>query len=71
MPKAPKKMTMAKWEKSKADAREDKRNAKKAGMSTKQWEGSPGDKKADRAAVKKINKSLPARPGKGSGGPQC
>lgn len=48
-------MTMKSWEKSKADKRMDKANAKKAGVSVKKWEGSKADEKADKAALKKVN----------------
>lgn len=50
-----KKMTKSQFERSAADKRMDKANAKKAGVSVKKWEGSKGDEKADRAALKKIN----------------
>jgi hypothetical protein len=51
-----KKMTMAKWERSAADAKKDKSEAKKHGVSQKKWEGSKADEKMDKAAVKKANK---------------
>lgn len=50
------KMTMKKFEGSKADKAKDKREAKKRGMPMKKWEGSKADEKMDRAAVKKANK---------------
>lgn len=47
---------MARYEGSKADIREDKRNAKKSGMSMKKYEKSDMDKKADKAGQKKRKK---------------
>lgn len=51
-----KKMTMKKFEGSKADEAKDRREAKKRGVPMKKWEGSAADRKMDRAAVKKANK---------------
>ena len=50
------KMTMKKYEKSAADAKKDKAEAKKCGISEKKYEGSKADERSDRAAVKKANK---------------
>lgn len=47
---------MKKWEGSKADKKEDKVGAKKAGVSMKKWEGSKADEAADRKAMKKRKK---------------
>lgn len=52
---AKKPMTMKQYERSGADKRADKANAKKAGVSVKKWEGSKADEKADRAGLKKMN----------------
>lgn len=53
---AKKPMTMKQYERSRADEKADKANAKKAGVSVKKWEGSKADEKTDRAALSKINK---------------
>jgi hypothetical protein len=45
-----------KYEGSKADKREDKKGAKRAGMTQKQWEKSDADKKQDAAGRKKMRK---------------
>ncbi len=58
---AAKKMTAAEWEKSATDARQDRANAKKAGMTMKQWEDSPGDKKADAKGLKAHNAKVAAK----------
>jgi hypothetical protein len=41
------------FEGSPADVAEDKKQAKKRGMTMKKWEKSPADKKADKAGMKK------------------
>lgn len=43
------------FEGSKADKAEDKKNAKKAGVTVRQWEKSPGDRKADAAGQRKLD----------------
>ena len=50
------KMTMKKWEKSKADKSADKAAAKKKGIPMAKWEGSKADERMDKAALKKANK---------------
>lgn len=47
---------MARFEGSKADKAEDRKGAKKAGMSLKAWEKSAADKRMDAAAAKKMKK---------------
>lgn len=50
------KMTQKKYENTTQDKCNDKREAKKHGMSVKVWEKSDMDKKMDKVAVKKMNK---------------
>ena len=49
-------MARNKFEGSKADMAEDRKNAKKRGMSLKTWEKSPADKKMDAKMAKKKGK---------------
>jgi hypothetical protein len=46
----------AKFEGSKADKAQDRKGAKKAGMSLKAWERSAADKKADAAGQRRLDK---------------
>ena len=49
-------LTMKKYEASKADRAADRKGAKKAGVPFKKYEGSKADERADRRAVAKANK---------------
>lgn len=53
------------FEGSPADKAEDKRGAKKAGVSVKAWEGSPSDKRADAAGQRKLNAAAKRKKAKG------
>lgn len=44
------------WEGSKEDKKQDKREAKKRGLSVKQFEGSPADEEKDKAGWKKAKR---------------
>jgi len=48
-------MAQGKYEGSRADKANDKREAKKSGMSMKAWEKSPADKKMDKAGQKALD----------------
>jgi len=50
-----KKMTRAAYERTPIDKEEDRKGAKKAGVSLKKWEGSKADRKSDTKEMKRIN----------------
>jgi hypothetical protein len=47
---------MKRWEGSKEDVRQDKREAKKRGMTMAQWERSAADKRQDKAGRKRMKR---------------
>lgn len=50
-----------KYEGSSADKANDKKQAKKRGMTLKKWEGSSADRKMDAAGQKKLDKKSKAK----------
>jgi hypothetical protein len=56
-----KRVTMKQYERSKADAKEDRTQARKRGQTVKQYEGSPADRKADASAVRELNRRLASK----------
>lgn len=54
-------MASKRFEGSAADRVEDKRNAKKHGITVKAWEKSPGDRKADAAGQRTMDRKAKAR----------
>lgn len=54
-------MTVQKYEGSKADRKNDRKEAKRHHESVKRWERATDDSRMDRAAVRKINKKAKKR----------